>query len=151
MYIHNYQIHNVLNVYRKQLSQNTKGDTQSSTFPASSAGDRIHISGNGQRQSVFEKISAEIIERITQFGPKTRFEPGLGERIGDTPEPRAADNESDAGKTVLQDTHFTYTVIDEHNQKRTNTLAVRALGPRPNTTEPGAGARQDDGVTPEAN
>lgn len=149
MYIHSYQIHNVLNVYRKQLCQCTAGTPGGNASRSSSATDRINISSEGQRQTIFEKISATIVERITQSEPQTPFEAPLADRLGQSPDAPLADKEWQSSNTVLQDANFTYTVIDEHDQKRINTLAVRPFDPGADTTESLTGGQQDDGVTPE--
>jgi hypothetical protein len=121
MYIQSYQIHNVLNVYRKQLSQmpEAKAPKQASTAQNS---DRVVISKNGQRQSIIDQISAEIVDRIAQTGPQTRFEEVLGRQM----EPA---DERTNGRTYKKDAAFTYTTIDENDNKVTNTLPVKNLSP----------------------
>ena len=127
MYIHSYQIHNVLNVYRKQLSQGTLHKNSDGPAKTSSGKDSINLSIEGQRQSIFEKISAAIVERITQFGPESQ---------ADTQPVAPSGTDTDAPPEVgagpqrpwQDEAAFTYTTIDERNQKRTNTLTVRSFG-----------------------
>ena len=121
MYIHNYQIHNVLNEYRKLLSQApvAKGRQKRQ---GESLQDRVEISGLGQRNSIFDQVSSTIVERITQ----TRSENNLDEILLDylkPPEKGAAD-ESSKGEH-----EFTYTFIDEDNRKIINTLSISRLSP----------------------
>jgi hypothetical protein len=127
MYIHSYQIHNVLNVYRKQLSQGSLRNHSASPAKPSLGKDSIDLSIEGQRQSMFEKISAAIVERITQFGPETQAETPAAAIGGDAGAPSKVGSEPE--KSMQDDAAFTYTTIDEHNQKRTNTLTVRSFGP----------------------
>ena len=126
MYIHSYQIHNVLNVYRKQLSQGTLRNNSVSPVKTSSSSDSIDISIEGQRQSMFDKISAAIVERITQLGPETQVEAQPA-----TPKGGDASALPEVGpgpqRPLQQATAFTYMTIDEHNQKRTNTLTVQSF------------------------
>jgi hypothetical protein len=121
MYIHNYQIHNVLNVYRKQLSKGP-GAKMHGQAPAETPAEYVEISGNGQRQSLIDQVSAEIVQRLADTGPQNRFERALdGQMIKN-----AARN---TGQAVKRETEFTYTAIDENNNKSTNTLPVEKLGP----------------------
>ena len=121
MYIHSYQIHNVLNVYRKQLSQGpgTAAPKPSAPHPPQ---DRINISSAGQRQSIIERVSSQIVDRIAQFGPETRFVSALSSEF---PRPVTERN----AISNQQETEFSYTVIDEHNRKVTNTLPIQKLSP----------------------
>lgn len=123
MYIHTYQIHNVLNAYRKQLSQNSiKGTAEQ---PAPHSGDRIHLSAEAQNHKIVNDISSQIIDRITQFGPQSEYDKALADQLsrfnGETP-PRHAGNDAPA-------IDFTYTKIDERNQKTTGKLEIQQLSP----------------------
>ena len=126
MYIHSYQIHNVLNVYRKQLSQGTLHNNSASPAKTSFSKDTSIPSIEAQRQSMIEKISDAIVDRITQFRPQAQayVEPAALTK-GDANPPQEVDADS---QTPLDDAAFTYTTIDEHNQKQTNTLTVHAFG-----------------------
>jgi hypothetical protein len=117
MYIHSYQIHNVLNVYRKQLSHGPGGNSTQSPRTTNTS-DRIEISSDGQRQSIMDKISTEIVERITQAGPENQFEKLLADQLSDK-----SQQLSDVPSDVPSD--FKYTVIDEHNRKVTNSLTIQ--------------------------
>jgi hypothetical protein len=127
MYIHGYQIHNVLNVYRKQLSHGP-GVNDSKGSPAANAKDRITISEDGQRKSIMDKISSEIVERITQGGPENEFETVLADRLSTKPKEQ---------QEIPSNGHssFKYTAIDEHNRKSTNTLIIRDFSPQKKETE----------------
>ena len=121
MYIPSYQIHNVLNVYRKQLSQGP-GEAKVKPDAPHPLQDRINISSDGQRQSIIDRISSEIVDRIAQVGPETRFDHVLADEFA---RQVVEQNES----TGQQDVEFSYTVIDEHNQKVTNRLPIQQLSP----------------------
>jgi hypothetical protein len=126
MYIRNYQIHNVLNVYRKQLSHGPGGNGSKSPSGANSK-DRINISADGQRQSIMDKISTEIVERISQSGPQIKFEKILADQLSNKSEQQA--------QTATDDQQdFKYTVLDENNQKITNTLTIQRYGPNSSGT-----------------
>lgn len=122
MYIHGYQIHNVLNVYRKQLSHG-RGINGSEGSTAAGAKDRITISEDGQRQSIMDKISSEIVARITQPGPENEFEAILPGRL--STKPKKQQEIPSNGHTS-----FKYTVIDEQNRKSTNTLTIQGFSPQ---------------------
>ncbi|RJQ85689.1 MAG: hypothetical protein C4519_02840 [Desulfobacteraceae bacterium] len=123
MYIHNYQIHNVLNVYRKQLSQ-TPAIKPNRQAPAASPSERVDISTNGQRQSLIEQVSAEIVERIANAGPQKRPEAALNDRatLEETAERRAR-------RAAKKEAAFTYTAIDENNRKSSKTMPIEKLSP----------------------
>lgn len=121
MYIHSYQIHNVLNVYRKQLSQGT-GAKSSNPMPTTPKNDRVELSASFQRQSLIDQVSAEIVDRIAQGGPQRRFEEAFAQQMN-----RSTGTET--GRTSKREVEFTYTVIDENNRKITNTLPVENFSP----------------------
>jgi hypothetical protein len=116
MYIHNYQIHNVLNEYRKQLIGRPAEEPQRRSEPSACVQDRVNISKSNQRQAIMDQVSAEIVDRITKHGGRNQFEDAIGAVL----------------HYPSQDLHgqaaeFTYTLIDEQNQKVTGTLEFRTL------------------------
>ena len=121
MYIPSYQIHNVLNVYRNQLSK-SPGTARAKPESSPPPKERINISSDGQRESIMEKISSEIVDRIARFDhdaqeiahPQMKSSRGVTER---------------EDFTEQRQTHFSYTSIDEHNRKITNTLPIQKLNP----------------------
>jgi len=117
MYIHTYQIHNVLDVYRKQLIH---GPSPEKHRLLSVPVDMERLRSNsGQRQSLIDQISAEIVERIVQTGPHRSLDAACSD-------PVATHEEAMSPK---KETEFTYTAIDENNCKRTNTLGIEQLNP----------------------
>lgn len=118
MYIPSYQIHNVLNVYCEQLSHGPTG-ANAKKIPANNIGDGVT---QRQRQSIMDKISSEIVERIIHTGPKNQF----GSALAD---PLTSKSQQASGAPHDGPPAFKYTVIDEHNRKITNTLNIRGLTP----------------------
>jgi hypothetical protein len=137
MYIHTYQIQNVLNNYRKQLSQNSVKSPAERPTPQTS--DRINISAEAQKPKIVDDISSQIIDRIGKFGPKSEFDKALADQLsrfnGENP-PRHAGDEA-------QGVDFTYTKIDERNHKTTSTLEIQQLYPLNHSFEPkSAGSKE---------
>lgn len=121
MYIHSYQIHNVLNVYRKQLSQGSGGKGPRKAAIASTK-DRINISTNTQRQSIIDQVSSDIVDRIAQAGSQKSFTDALAKHL-------QSPSEEIANRPQSKETEFTYSVIDENNKKTTNTMSVDYFNP----------------------
>ena len=61
MYIRNYQIYNVLNVYQKQLTQHIEGYKENRIQPKKVAS---NLNFKGNRQSVIDKIKLNILRKI---------------------------------------------------------------------------------------
>ncbi|HBN26789.1 MAG TPA: hypothetical protein DD405_04905, partial [Desulfobacteraceae bacterium] len=65
-------MHNVLNVYARQLRQNTKVNNPSNKPQTSnSAYDKVNISADGKRRSIIEKVAHDISKRISSFNPES--------------------------------------------------------------------------------
>ncbi len=116
MQIPSYQIQNVLKVYSRQLSQGkilSKGKFGSAV---KSSADSVTISSEGKRQAIIDKVAESIVERIITEGPKEKSEEEITNQI-----------EKEMGKKIdftKGKNQFTYTVVDENNQKVTHTLSV---------------------------
>jgi hypothetical protein len=109
MYIHRYQIHNVLNVYRKQLST---GPAAAMNRGIQAVSVHVEIS-RSHRRYLMDRLSAEIVERISRAeGEKSEAVEELSSFQN-----KAQDKKSD----------FTYTAIDENNRKISNTLPIEKL------------------------
>lgn len=72
MVISSYHVNNVLRVYGNQLRQNNNAD--GSKDSEKSSPDRINISDRANRGVIVNKIAADIIEKIGNFGPKENLE-----------------------------------------------------------------------------
>ncbi len=116
MQIPSYQIQNVLKVYSRQLSQGKIMSRNKFGNADISSADSVTISSEGKRQAIIDKVAANIVERIITEGPKEKNEEKITSQI-----------EKELGKKInftKDRNQFTYTVIDENNQKSTHTLSV---------------------------
>ncbi len=116
MHISSYQMHNVLNVYSKQLSQNRTGDKIKFTFKKTLA-DQINLSPEGKRKATIDKVSKEIVDKIGRLGTNQRTDQSEIDLSlnGQT-------KEIETNKPA--DSEFVFNVIDEVNTKKTTTLSV---------------------------
>lgn len=117
MQIPSYQIQNVLKVYSKQLSQG-KMLSRNNKFGVANkvSADSVTISSEGKRQAIIDKVAANIVDRIITEGPKEENEAQITDQI-----------EQELGKKInfsKDKTQFTYTTIDDNNNKTTKTLSV---------------------------
>ena len=67
MIISAYQVNNVLRVYGNQLRYSKVSNQPENTDTRKP--DSINISGTARRKSIIDKISSNIVDRITQHGP----------------------------------------------------------------------------------
>ena len=116
MHISSYQMHNVLNVYSKQLSQNRTGDKIKFTFKKSLA-DQINLSPEGKRKATIDKVAKDIVDKIGRLGTNQRADQSEIELSIDV---QAKEIETDKSA----DSEFVFNVIDEVNTKKTATLSV---------------------------
>jgi hypothetical protein len=120
MYVPSYQMHNVLNVYSKQLRQNVSSGRNSIT-PERMPTDQVNLTLEGKRQATIKKVSMEILNKITRFGSLTETRPRITEDDKMGPDKETAADER-------QETTFVFNAIDSINQKITNTLSVEDSG-----------------------
>ena len=116
MYISSYQMHNVLSDYTKRLEKNRGNGAQR---PAGSKAvvDRIDISARGKRQTVIDKVAANIVDRITRFGPQDETDREIVNQL--------KDEMGAEGKFKDQDAvEFVFNVIDGGTAKTTNKLTA---------------------------
>jgi hypothetical protein len=116
MYVPSYQMHNVLNVYSKQLRQNLVSEGKSKV-PARPQLDRIHLSPEGKRQAMIEKISRDILDKISRYDSMNEARQGNTEY-----ENMISDN--GALRHKAENKTFVFNAINSINQKSTNTLSV---------------------------
>jgi hypothetical protein len=116
MLIPSHQIHNVLKVYGKQLSQTRMLERQKE-LDRKQTMDNVNISAEAKRQSIIDKVAADIVDRITQSGPQDDVEKEIIDKL-----------EGELGKSVTfnsrREDKFVFNVIDGNNEKTTNTLEV---------------------------
>jgi hypothetical protein len=117
MYVHKYQIHNVLDVYRKQLSQGSIAEYRGSQ-PSGARSGSAALPGP-PHQMIIDRVSAQIVDRIVQEGPRNRFADTLIQEYTSGTVSRAPRYEA----------QFTYTAIDENDRKTTNTMPIEKISP----------------------
>ncbi|HIJ57642.1 MAG TPA: hypothetical protein HPQ03_16170 [Deltaproteobacteria bacterium] len=118
MYIPSYQIHNVLKVYSRQVSQSRIIERQKELSAKTSA-DKIDISAEGKRKMIVDKVAADIVDRITQFGPRDPIEQDIVNQLqNELGKPVDSDEENE------QDQNFVFNIIDDENKKTTNSMSM---------------------------
>lgn len=116
MQIPSYQIQNVLKVYSRQLSQGKILSRNKFASDNKISADSVTISSEGKRKAIIDKVAANIVDRIITEGPVEKNEEKITSQI-----------EKELGKKInfsKDKNQFTYTVIDENNEKVTHTLSV---------------------------
>ena len=116
MQIPSYQIQNVLKVYSRQLSQGKMLSRNKFGTDNKVSADSVSISSEGKRQAIIEKVASNIVDKIITEGPKEKNEEQITDQI-----------EKELGKKInftKDKTQFTYTTIDDNNNKTTQTLSV---------------------------
>ena len=117
MHVSTYQIHNVLNVYSKQLSQDKSAPKLKSGYKRGLA-DQINLSPEGKRRATIEKVAQEIISKISDYGAKNERKTEQKDLFEDKEQKRfKSDHKREAA--------FVFNVIDELNKKRTTALSVK--------------------------
>lgn len=114
MYIQSYQIHNVLNVYRRQLSQG-KSDHPQHGGTHNTKSDSVKISEEGKNQSIMEKVAASVLKKITNVNPGSDFGQEMIKQVQKT--------KKDIYR-VQKESAFIFNTIVGNNQKVTRSIAV---------------------------
>ncbi len=116
MFVPSYQMHNILSVYSKQLRHNMTSGNQK-TLSEEMPTDKVSLTPEAKRQATIEKVSKDILDKITRLGTRG----GAGHQPAEQAKPGVKkENVADEGK----ETTFVFNVIDTINQKRRNTLSV---------------------------
>ncbi|MDH3798295.1 MAG: hypothetical protein OET18_03085 [Desulfobacterales bacterium] len=117
MFVSSYQIHNVLNVYSKQLSQD-RNVQKLKPGTINQPSDQIKLSTEGKRRATIERVAQEILNKISHYGSegeiKTQEPDASRENAKSSLE---SDNKKEAG--------FVFNVIDRLNQKTKTALSVK--------------------------
>ena len=117
MLVSSYQIHNVLNVYSKQLSEDRNAQKLKPKM-SKQPSDQIKLSTEGKRKSTIERVAREIINKISHYGSEGQTRPPEQ----DTPRENAANSLESDNKT---ETGFVFNVIDNLNKKTKTALSVQ--------------------------
>ena len=110
MFVSSYQIHNVLSVYSKQLSQDRGVQKQK-------AGNKKPLSDQ-KRRATIEKVAKDIISKISDYGSNNEIKASMLDRPRDNLKNHF---ESDTKK----ETTFVFNVIDDLNKKIKTALSVK--------------------------
>ena len=116
MNISNYQMHNVLKVYTRQLSRNRTSEYRGlkTSKPAS---DSISISAEAKREAINDRITNEIVDRITRKGPQTDIDRDIVDQLTNEIDGQGAFDQSNGSD-------FVYNVIDADREKEKTRLSV---------------------------
>lgn len=114
MQIQSYQIHNVLNVYRRQLSQG-KLHQVSVGEVASTESNSSTPSVNSKNQSIMEKVAESVLKKITNVDPDSGFNQEMIHQTHNVDEAYHAEEKKN---------QFTFNTIANNNQKETRSIAV---------------------------
>ena len=117
MFVSSYQIHNVLNTYSKQLSQDRSTQKQV-TGSKRHLSDQIHLSTEGKRRATIEKVAKDILAKISDYGANGQVE-------DDEQMPSGGSDQKAIESDNKKETAFVFNVIDDLNQKTTTALSVK--------------------------
>ena len=117
MFVSSYQIHNVLNVYSKQLSQDRNvRKLEPGTIKQPS--DQIKLSPEGKRKATIERVAQEILNKISHYGSE-------GEIKTQEPDASRENSKSSLESDNKKEAGFVFNVIDRLNQKTKTALSVK--------------------------
>ena len=117
MFVSSYQIHNVLNVYSKQLSQD-RGVQKQKAGNKKPLSDQINLSTEGKRRATIEKVAKDIISKISHYGSNDEIKASKLDR----PRENLKNHfESD----IKKEKTFVFNVIDDLNKKTKTALSVK--------------------------
>jgi len=116
MNVPSYQMHNVLNVYSKHLKRAVSSSGEHSMFERTPTA-RADLRPGGKRQATIEKVSQDILHKISSFGSLSETRQRIAERSD-----MISNNTSSA--TEGHETPFVFNAINSINQKTKNSLSV---------------------------
>jgi len=137
MIVSSYQIHNVLNVYSKQLTQD-RGAQKQKTGNKKHLSDQIDLSTEGKRKATIEKVAKEILSKISHYSSDKEIKAKTHDR------PKG-DLKKHSESDTKEDTTFVFNVIDDFNKKTRTALSVKDESFLTNRLEPsGQDAVEED-------
>jgi hypothetical protein len=117
MFVSSYQIHNVLNVYSKQLSQDRNTQKLKPENEKQQL-DQINLSTEGKRRAIIERVAQDILNKISRYGSKSEMRTQEQDQSRENAKNRLdPDNKKETG--------FVFNVIDDFNKKTTTALSVK--------------------------
>jgi hypothetical protein len=116
MNVPSYQMHNVLNVYSRQLRQNLAA-AEKSKPPARLPQDQVKLTPEVKRQATIEKVSRDILTKISRYGSRDGSRQGISEQAD-------VNSEASSPPAKAEKRAFVFNAIDQINIKSTNTLSV---------------------------
>jgi hypothetical protein len=117
MLVSSYQIHNVLNVYSKQLSQDRNTQKLKPVIDKQPP-DQINLSAEGKRRAILDRVAQDILNKISHYGSKSELKTQEQNQSRD-------DIKSSLDPDGKKETAFVYNVIDDLNKKTTTALSVK--------------------------
>lgn len=107
-----YQIHKIIGVYIKQLTRGKSAESDKmhgEELPV----DRIRIRTRAERWEIINKVTADIFEKIKNYGP------------GGVPAREIVDRiEKEIDLDAIQNTEFVFYTINDQNEKIKNKIPV---------------------------
>ena len=117
MQVPDYQMNNVLKVYCKQLKQNVAKKRGNKVLQRSPM-DRIKMRPEGKRRAMIEKVSSDILEKISRYGALKEYRQKITEH-----EKVLSNEETSLHKSESK--NFVFNEINAINQKSKNSLSVK--------------------------
>ena len=117
MFVSSYQVHNVLNAYSKQLSQDRsvqKLNPGNKKQPL----DQINLSTEGKFRATIERVAQDILSKISNYGSK-------GEIKTQEQDPSRKNAKNNFESDNKKETAFVFNVINDLNKKTTTALSVK--------------------------
>ncbi|TWI71680.1 hypothetical protein LZ24_01953 [Desulfobotulus alkaliphilus] len=116
MHVPSYQIHNVLKLYSRQITlerfKDIHGADPDSENPAG-------LSAEGKRESMIQKITSDIVEKITRDGSQEADSKGMPVKKEKNTGESRQDSACDA-----QTKEFIYNTLDDQNRKTTHRVSL---------------------------
>ncbi|UCF95187.1 MAG: hypothetical protein JSW39_13885 [Desulfobacterales bacterium] len=116
MYISNYQMQNVLNVYSKHLSQNRIAKKENLVFNRPPA-DQFTLSIKSKRQQAMEKVAKDIFNKIGHLVSQE----GASQKSAKL---SPSETQRPLGSEKPGETEFVFNVIDDIDHKTTTSLSL---------------------------
>jgi hypothetical protein len=117
MFVSSYQIHNVLNVYSKQLSQDRNTQKPKPENEKQHL-DQINLSTEGKRRAIIERVAQDILNKISRYGSKS-------EMMTQEQDQSWENEKNSLDPDNKKETGFVFNVIDDLNKKITTALSVK--------------------------